>query len=73
MRRRKADREAITAYCGKHSMPVIGVVPYEEEFVAAERAAKAPADFAPRSAGMRAIEAVAERLIALETTSSAAA
>jgi CO dehydrogenase maturation factor len=61
-----ADREAIETYCKQHGMPVIGVVPFEERFVEAEVAASAPADFAQGSAGMLAIEAVAQRVIALE-------
>jgi CO dehydrogenase maturation factor len=60
------DRQAIEAYCLQHGMPVVGVVPFEERFVAAERAGAAPVDFAAGSAGLRAIEAVADRLVALE-------
>jgi CO dehydrogenase maturation factor len=60
------DLQAIEAYCRQHGMPVVGVVPYDEQFVAAERAGSAPADFANGSAGLRAIEAVADRLVALE-------
>lgn len=52
-------------------MPVIGVVPFEERFVAAEQAEQAPADFAAGSAGLRAIEAVADRLTALEARAAA--
>lgn len=62
-----ADREAIETYCAHHGMPVIGVVPFEEGFVAAERAQQAPADFAGASAGLRAIEKIADRLIELES------
>ena len=61
-----ADRDAIAGYCAQHGMPVLGVVPFDDEFAAAERAEMAPADFAASSAGMRAIEAVADRVIALE-------
>ena len=53
-------------------MPLIGSVPLEDLFVAAAQAAQAPADFAEGSPGMRAIEAVADRLIALEEASVAA-
>lgn len=63
-----ADREAIATYCKQHGMPVIGVVPFDDRFVEAEQAAQAPADFADGSAGMRAIEAMADRVIALEAT-----
>lgn len=67
-----ADRDAIDAYCKQHGMPVIGVVPFDERFVEAEAAAQAPADFAENSAGMRAIEAVADRVIALEAERASA-
>jgi CO dehydrogenase maturation factor len=66
-----ADREAIDTYCRQHGMPMIGVVPFEEGFVAAEQAGEAPADFADGSAGLRAIEAVADRLTALEARAAA--
>ena len=52
-------------------MPVIGVVPFEDRFVEAEAAALAPADFAQGSAGMHAIEAMADRLVELETRAAA--
>ena len=63
--RNDADREAVEAYCAQHGMPVIGVVPFEEQFVAAEQAAQAPADYADGSPGLRAIEAVADRVVGL--------
>ncbi len=65
-----ADQEAIEAYCAQHGMPIIGVIPYEEQFVAAEKAAKAPADFAAGSAGFAAIECVADRVIGLDATAN---
>ena len=69
--RNEADRQAIEAYCAQHGMPVIGVVPFDEQFVAAEQAAQAPADFADGGPGLRAIEAVADRLVALEAQAAA--
>jgi len=60
-----ADHDAIAAYCSQHAMPIIGEVPFDDEFAAAERAGRAPADYAASGAGMRAIEAVADRIIAL--------
>ncbi len=60
-----ADRAAIETYCGQHVMPIIGEVPFDETFVAAEQAAQAPADFAKGSPGLRAIERVADRVMAL--------
>jgi CO dehydrogenase maturation factor len=60
-----ADQEAIQTYCAQHGMPVIGVVPFDDRFVAAEQAAQAPADFAAGSPGLVAIEAIAEHVIGL--------
>ena len=65
------DREVIEAYCAQHGMPMIGVVPFDELFVTAEQAAQAPADIAGGSPGLRAIEAVADRLVALEASALA--
>ena len=64
--RSDADLDAIKAYCAQHCIPILGVVPFEEQFVAAEQAQQAPADFAGASPGLRAIEAIAESLIALK-------
>ena len=61
-----ADREAIESYCRQHGMPVLGVVPFDERFVEAERAAAAPADYAEGSAGLQAIAAIADRLVELD-------
>jgi CO dehydrogenase maturation factor len=61
------DREAIESYCAQHGMPVISVVPFDEQFVAAEQAGQAPADFAAGSPGLRAIEAMADQLVKLES------
>ena len=69
--RNDADREAIETYCKQHGMPVIGVVPFDAQFEAAEQAAQAPFDFAGGSAGVRAIEAVADRLAELESRAAA--
>ena len=68
--RGEADHEAITTYCRQHGMPILGEVPFEEQFVSAEEAGRAPADAAEGSAGLRAIEALADRLVALEAETS---
>jgi CO dehydrogenase maturation factor len=60
------DRRVIQAYCDQHAIPVLGVVPFEQAFLAAEQAERAPADFADGSAGLRAIEQLADRLGELE-------
>ena len=69
--RNDADRAAIDAYCAQHGMPLIGAVPFDEGFAIAEQAEQAPADIAGTSPGLRAIEVLAERLIALETRAGA--
>ena len=60
------DRDAISAYCAQHGMPILGEVPFDDEFAAAERAEQAPADYAASSPGMRAMETIADRVIALD-------
>jgi CO dehydrogenase maturation factor len=69
--RNPADHDAVHSYCAQHGMPVIGEVPFDEQFVAAEQAAQAPADFAGGSPGMRAIEAIADRVTALDARCNA--
>ncbi|MEO7392722.1 MAG: AAA family ATPase [Ramlibacter sp.] len=64
--RTSADQDAIDTYCAQHGIPILGSVPFEERFVAAEQAEQAPADFADASPGLRAIEQIADRLVALE-------
>lgn len=70
--RDQADRSAIAAYCDQHQMPILGEVPFEDEFVSAERAGRAPYDFAPRGRGIGAVEAIADRLAALARPTLAA-
>lgn len=57
-----SDREAIEEFCAKHDMPIVGVVPEEQQFVEAERAGQAPMDFAPECEGTRAIRSIAAEL-----------
>lgn len=68
----ETDHAVISAYCEQRHMPIIGEVPFEGEIVAAERSDRAPFDFAPSSAGVRAIDGIAERLLALERPAAAA-
>ena len=53
------DLSAINNFCDQHNMSLIGVVPYDEEMVAAERAEKSPYDYASQSAGINAIRTLA--------------
>ena len=56
----EADRAAIEQFCEQYEMPIIGVVPYEDDFMEAERQCMAPIDYAPDSAGAAAIKEIAE-------------
>lgn len=66
-----ADRDAIESYCRQHAMPLIGVVPFDDSFVAAENAAQAPVDYAVGTPGLCAIEAIADRVSALDVAAAA--
>ncbi len=57
-----SDRAAIEEFCSSHDMPIIGVVPDEENFMEAERQCKAPIDYEPGCAGLTAIRSIAENL-----------
>ncbi len=56
------DLEAIKTFCDQHDMSLIGVVPYDEEMVAAERDEKSPYDHASQSAGVEAIREIAANI-----------
>jgi len=60
--RNEADQAAIEEFCAQHGMPIIGIVPDEEQFMEAERHAMAPIDFAPDCAGAAAIRDLARKL-----------
>lgn len=61
-----SEREAIESYCAGHGIPVLAVVPFEEQFLQAEQAGRAPMDFAAQSLGVAAIERLADQLAGLE-------
>jgi CO dehydrogenase maturation factor len=67
------DAAAIEAFCGRHGLELLGQVPLDETFVAAERAGRAPIDHAPDSPGIAAIRALASRIAALEAAGAATA
>ncbi|PPC98286.1 MAG: cobyrinic acid a,c-diamide synthase [Hyphomicrobium sp.] len=66
----EADVTAIEEYCERHKIPIIGVVPSEEQFIEAERRAVAPIDFAPDCQGTLAIRAIAHKLRDLKMSSA---
>lgn len=63
-----SDREAIEQFCEQHKMPLIGVVPYDDAFVEAERNEQAVADFAPDCPGAVAIRDIAQAISRFEIT-----
>jgi CO dehydrogenase maturation factor len=56
------EQTAIETFCLQHEMPIIGSVPHEESFAAAERDAISPYDFAASSPGIAAIRAIANEI-----------
>jgi CO dehydrogenase maturation factor len=56
------DREAIAAYCRQHGMDIIGVVPYDEALIEADREGQAPFAFAPASQAVAAIREIAAKI-----------
>jgi CO dehydrogenase maturation factor len=60
--RSEQDRQAITQFCAKNNLDLIGTIPFDEAIVDAERAGKAPIDHAPNSLAVHAIGALATTL-----------
>lgn len=60
--RTSVETEAIQAFCQKHNLELIGVIPYDEQVAAASQAPESPLDSAPGSAGVVAIEELATKL-----------
>jgi len=63
--RSEEDLSAIQAFCKQHDMTMIGVVPYDDAMMNAERDAKAPYDHAPDSKGVEAIQSIASEIDAI--------
>jgi CO dehydrogenase maturation factor len=64
----EADKAAIDQFCAQHELPIIGYVPLEEQFIEAERQAKAPIDFDSDCAGSKAIYDISLKLAELHTS-----
>ena len=60
------DRElaAVREFAAQHDLELSGVVPFDETLPEAERAGRAPLDFAPESPAVAAIGRLAERIAA---------
>jgi CO dehydrogenase maturation factor len=56
------DEQAVRDYCAGHDLPVMAVVPFDEEVTRADRAGAALFDAAPESAAVRAVAALVEEL-----------
>ena len=61
-----SDRAAIETFCAQHEMPILGVIPLDEQLVEAERRALAPIDFAPDCPGVQAIAQIADQVRRLD-------
>lgn len=57
------DAAAIESFCKARGIDLLGTVPHDDAILEADRAGKALLDRAPASAAVRAIEAIADRLL----------
>jgi CO dehydrogenase maturation factor len=61
--REDADLEAVREFAERHDLEIAGVIPYDEQLPAAERAGRAPLDHAPDSPAVAAIGSLAREWI----------
>jgi CO dehydrogenase maturation factor len=61
--RSEQDLEVASAFAQEEGLELVGAVPYDECFHEAERALRAPLDFAPEAEAMAAISRLAPRLL----------
>jgi CO dehydrogenase maturation factor len=59
--RDQRDQAAVQAFADKHELDLGGTVPFDDLFADAERAGRAPLDFAPDAPAIRAIDEIAQR------------
>ncbi len=62
--RGQEEIDAVEAFAADNDLEVIGVIPFDDCFRAAERVPRAPLDYDPEAAAMRAISELAPRLLA---------
>jgi CO dehydrogenase maturation factor len=62
--RDERELEAVTTFAERNALDVAGVVPFDEQLPAAERAEQAPLDFAPGADAVAAIGRLAEAVLA---------
>jgi CO dehydrogenase maturation factor len=65
------EDDAVRAFCARHGLRLLGVIPFDEVFVAADREGRAPLDLDAGAAGIAAIVRLAERLEGLSRNRSA--
>ena len=53
---------AVHEFADQHGLDVVGVIPFDEQLPKAERAQRAPLDFAPNSPAVEAIRALAQEI-----------
>ena len=61
--RDERDRAAVEEFASQHGLELAGVVPFDEQFLAAERAGAAPLDFDPDSPAVEAIGELARDFV----------
>lgn len=60
--RNDADREAVSAFCHKHGLPIAAEIPYDVNLSDAERVGRPPLDHDPHAPSMAAIRQLADVL-----------
>ena len=58
------EHEAVVAFAGRNELEIAAFIPFDEQLPAAERAERAPLDFAPDAPAVRAIAELAEAVVA---------
>jgi CO dehydrogenase maturation factor len=62
--RNEQELEAVREFAGQNGLELAGVIPYDERLPEAERARRAPLDFAPEAPAVAAIDELARRFVA---------
>ena len=58
------DRQALTDFCGRHSLPIVAEIPYDPALAASERAGVPPFDADPGAPAVEAVRRLARTLAA---------
>ena len=64
--RSERDETAIRDYCATHDLPVLAVVPFDDDVAEAERNGQAVLDSAPGAGAVGSVRDLADRLLALD-------